>query len=111
SAAARAFEEAQARRTEATRALEDANASAAGFRLLAESMEHLAPEAEPDAVFDGDVETAQARYRKLNSALAEADAAVDQAGKRVRACADVLAQYATEKRFERLSSPVRQQII
>jgi hypothetical protein len=111
STAARAWEEAQARRAEAERASETANASATGFRLLAESMAHLAPEGEPEAVFDGDVEAAQARYRKLNTTLTDAESAVDQAEKRVRAAADALAQYATDKRFERLSSPVRQQII
>ena len=110
-AAARAWEEAQARRAEADHALETANSSVAGFRLLAESMAHLASGGEPDRVFDGDVEAAQARYRKLNSALTDADAAVDHAEKRVRAAADALAQYATDKRFEKLSSPVRQQII
>ncbi|HET6504566.1 MAG TPA: hypothetical protein VFG87_27775 [Amycolatopsis sp.] len=113
SSARRTGERAQAHRAEAERALESANAAAAGFRLLAESMEHLVPQGEPagSAVFDGDVESAQARYRKLNAALAAADSAVDEAEKRVRAAADALAQYATEKRFEKLSSPVRQQII
>jgi hypothetical protein len=111
SAAARAWEEAQARRAEAEHAAATATSSATGFRLLAESMAHLAPGSEPDAVFDGDVEAAQHRYRKLTSALADAEAAVDQAEKRVRAHSDALAQYATDKRFERLSSPVRQQII
>jgi chromosome segregation ATPase len=111
SAAARAWEEAQARRAEAERASETANASAAGFRLLAESMAHLTPDGEPETVFDGDVEAAQNRFRKLTSALADADAAVDQSEKRVRAHSDALAQYATDKRFEKLSSPVRQQII
>ncbi|NKQ53728.1 hypothetical protein HFP15_12640 [Amycolatopsis sp. K13G38] len=110
-AAARAWEEAQARRAEAEHALETANTSAAGFRLLAESMAHLVPDGEPDSVFDGDVEAAQARYRKLTTALADADAAVETAEKRVRSAADALAQYATEKRFEHLASPVRQQII
>lgn len=111
SAAARAWEEAQARRAEAERAADQANASAAGFRLLAESMAHLAPEGEPETVFDGDVDAAQHRYRRFTAALTEAEAAVDQAEKRVRAAADALAQYATDKRFESLSSPVRQQII
>ncbi|WP_158890028.1 hypothetical protein [Amycolatopsis anabasis] len=110
-AAARAWEQAQARRAEAEHVLDNANSSAAGFRMLAESLAHLAPEGEPESVFDGDVDAAQARHTKLNSALTAADAAVDQAEKRVRAAADALAQYATEKRFEKLSSPVRQQII
>jgi chromosome segregation ATPase len=109
--AARAWERAQARRAEAEQVLDAANTSAAGFRLLAESLAHLAPEGEAETAFDGDVETAQSRYAKLNSTLTEAEAAVDQAEKRVRAAADALAQYATEKRFEKLSSPVRQQII
>ncbi|UQS25551.1 hypothetical protein L1857_23415 [Amycolatopsis thermalba] len=111
SGAARALEEAQARRAEAERTLEAATASAAGFRMLAESMAHLAPEGEPESVFDGDVEAAQARYRKLNTTLTDAEAAVDAAEKRVRAAADALAQYATDKRFEKLASPVRQQIV
>ncbi|WP_236791227.1 hypothetical protein [Amycolatopsis sp. GM8] len=110
-AAARAWEEAQARRAEAERAAETANTSATGFRLLAESMAHLAPEGEPESVFDGDVDAAQGRYRKLTSTLTEAEAGVDQAEKRVRAAADALAHYATDKRFEKLTSPVRQQII
>lgn len=111
SAAARAWEEAQARRAEAEHASETATSSATGFRLLAESMAHLAPGGEPETVFDGDVEAAQNRYRKLTSALTEAEAAVEQAERRVRGQADALAQYATDKRFEQLSSPVRQQII
>nr|WP_208407899.1 hypothetical protein [Amycolatopsis granulosa] len=120
SAAARALEEAQARRAEAERALEVATASAAGFEMLAGSVAHLVPGGEPEgavgadsavSVFDGDVEAAQARYRKLNTTLTDAEAAVEGAEKRVRAAADALAQYATDKRFEKLSSPVRQQIV
>jgi hypothetical protein len=110
-AAARVWEQAQARRGEAEHVLESATSSAAGFRLLAESLAHLAPAGEPDSVFDGDVETAQSRIGRLNASLAEADAAVDSAEKRVRAHSDALAQYATDKRFEKLASPVRQQII
>jgi hypothetical protein len=109
--AARAWERSRARRAEAERAVESANAAAAGFRLLAESMAHLAPEGDADPVFDGDVEAAQARFRKLNAALAAAESGVDEAEKRVRAAADALAAYAADKRFERLSSPVRQQIV
>jgi hypothetical protein len=110
-AAARMWEEAQARRSEAQHALESANSSAAGFRLLAESLAHLVPDGEPDSIFDGAVDAAQARFSKLNASLAEAEAVVDQSEKRVRAAADGLAQYATEKRYEKLTSPVRQQII
>ncbi|MFD2416167.1 hypothetical protein [Amycolatopsis pigmentata] len=112
SAATRAWEEAQARRAEAERVLQSANTSAAGFRLLADSAVaggHDGDEQEPP--FDGDVETAQARYRKLATTLADADSAVEEAEKRVRAAADALAQYATGKRFEKLSSPVRRQIV
>ena len=36
---------------------------------------------------------------------------MDAGDRRVRAAADQLAQYATEKRFEKLSTPVRQQVI
>ncbi|WP_027940699.1 hypothetical protein [Amycolatopsis taiwanensis] len=111
-AAARAWERAQARRAEAERVLASANDSAAGFRLLAESLSHLTPDTTSDGpVFDGAVESAHERFRKLNATLAEADSAVEQAEKRVRAAADALAQYATERRFEKLSSPVRHQIV
>jgi hypothetical protein len=111
SAAMRKWEEAQTRRSEAEHVLESANSSAAGFRLLADSLAHLAPDGEPDWVFDADVESAQARFTKLNASLAESEGVVDQSEKRVRAAADALAQYATEKRYEKLTSPVRQQII
>ncbi|WAL63065.1 hypothetical protein ORV05_18675 [Amycolatopsis cynarae] len=111
SAAARACERAQARRAEAERAVESAKEAAAGFGMLAESLRHLAGETAGETVFDGAVEAAQARHRKLTAALADAETAVDHAEKRVRAAADALAQYATDKRFEKLSSPVRQQII
>jgi hypothetical protein len=110
-AAMRTWEEAQARRSEAEHVLESANSSAAGFRLLADSLAHLTPDGEPEWVFDGDVDTAQARFSKLNTTLAEAETVVDHSEKRVRAAADALAQYATEKRYEKLTSPVRQQII
>ncbi|MCU1687909.1 MAG: hypothetical protein JWQ81_8648 [Amycolatopsis sp.] len=110
-AAARVWEQTTARRSEAEHVLESANSSAAGFRLLAESLAHLAPEGEAESVFDGDVDTAQSRIGRLNASLADADAAVDTAEKRVRGHADALAQYATDKRFEKLTSPVRQQII
>jgi len=43
--------------------------------------------------------------------LGEAQEAADVGDRRVRAAADQLAQYATEKRFEKLSTPVRQQVI
>lgn len=112
--AARAWEEAQARRAEAERVLRSADACAAGFRLLADSATaggHVEDEDERVPAFDGDVEAAQARYRTLTTTLAGAESAVEDAEKRVRAAADALAQYATGKRFEKLSSPVRRQIV
>ncbi|GAA1976275.1 hypothetical protein [Amycolatopsis minnesotensis] len=113
STAARAWEQAQAKRGEAEHALDYATTSASGFRVLAESMAHLVADDDDDDrnPFDGDVDSAQSRHSRLASTLTEADAAVDKAEKRVRAAADALAQYATEKQFEKLSSPVRQQII
>ncbi|TQI93883.1 hypothetical protein [Amycolatopsis cihanbeyliensis] len=111
--AARAWEKAQARRAEAEYVLENAQSSASGFRVLSESLAHLVPKGEDEAVevFDGDVDAAQDRHSKLNSELSSAEEALDTAESRVRAAADALAQYATEKRFEHLASPVRQQII
>ncbi|SFB21439.1 hypothetical protein SAMN05216266_106172 [Amycolatopsis marina] len=110
-AAARALERAQTQRSEAEYVLEVATSSAAGFAMLAEAVSHLAGGSEQSDVFDGDLDTARSRHSSLNEALKTAEAAVDQAQARVRAAADALAQYATEKRFEQLTSPVRQQII
>ncbi|SDY37492.1 hypothetical protein SAMN05421504_105341 [Amycolatopsis xylanica] len=109
--AARVWEEAQARRSEAEHVLDSATSSAAGFKMLAESLAHLLTDDEPESVFDGDVETAQAKYSRLNTSLADAMRVVEEAERRVRSAADNLAQYATDKRFEKLASPVRQQII
>ena len=109
SAAARKWEELQERRAAAEATLEGARNSASGFGVLAESMAHLATE--EAAAYDGDVETARARHAKLNASRSDAQEAADAGERRVRAAADQLAQYATEKRFEKLSTPVRQQVI
>ncbi|WP_326833953.1 hypothetical protein VSH64_03305 [Amycolatopsis rhabdoformis] len=110
SAAARTWEELQERRAAAEATLESAKASASGFGLLGESLSHLMPE-EPAPAYDGDVESARARHSQLNTVLTSAQEAADAGDRRVRAAADQLAQYATEKRFEKLSTPVRQQVI
>jgi hypothetical protein len=62
-------------------------------------------------VYDGDVDSARAKHTQLNAVLSEAQEAADTGDRRVREAADQLAQYATEKRFEKLSTPVRQQVI
>ncbi|MFF0144310.1 hypothetical protein ATK36_0188 [Amycolatopsis sulphurea] len=110
SAAARQWEELQERRAAAEGTLDSAKASASGFGLLAESLAHLRPD-EPAAAYEGDVEAARAKHTRLNAVLNEAQAAADAGDKRVRSAADQLAQYATEKRFEKLSTPVRQQVV
>ncbi|PKV90310.1 chromosome segregation ATPase [Amycolatopsis echigonensis] len=110
SAAARKWEELQERRAAAEATLEAGKASASGFGLLSESLAHLRSE-EPADPYDGDVESARTRYNQLNTVLNDAQAAADSGDRRVRAAADQLAQYATEKRFEKLSTPVRQQVI
>ncbi|MFC9251978.1 coiled-coil domain-containing protein [Amycolatopsis thailandensis] len=111
SAAARKWEELQERRAAAEATLESAKTSASGFGLLAESMAHLLSKDDDEVAFDGDVESARAKHSRLNSALTEAQDAADAGDRRVRAAADQLAQYATDKRFEKLSTPVRQQVI
>ncbi|MFE3175689.1 hypothetical protein ACFXPA_30635 [Amycolatopsis sp. NPDC059090] len=110
SAAARKWEELQERRAAADATLDAAKASASGFGLLSESLAHLRSEDPADA-YDGDVESARTRYNQLNTVLNDAQSAADSGDRRVRAAADQLAQYATEKRFEKLSTPVRQQVI
>jgi hypothetical protein len=110
SAAARKWEELQERRAAAEATLDSAKASASGFALLAESLAHLLPEDAVEA-YDGDVDAASAKYTQLNTVLSEAQEAADTGDRRVREAADQLAQYATEKRFEKLSTPVRQQVI
>ncbi|RZQ65676.1 hypothetical protein [Amycolatopsis suaedae] len=108
SAAARSWEELKERHAEAKRALEQASRSASGFGMLAEAM----PEGDATAgAFDGGLDQARARYNALTTALETAQQAVDTAEKRVRSAADALAQYATEKRFEKLDTPVRQQVV
>ncbi|MEV5713781.1 hypothetical protein AB0L41_07785 [Amycolatopsis mediterranei] len=110
SAAARKWEELQERRAAAEATLESARTSASGFALLAESMGHLVTDADA-AAYDGDVDTARAQHARLNATFNQAQEAADAGDRRVRAAADQLAQYATEKRFEKLSTPVRQQVI
>ncbi|WP_328608146.1 hypothetical protein OG943_03195 [Amycolatopsis sp. NBC_00345] len=110
SAAARKWEELQERRAAAEATLDSAKASASGFALLAESLAHLLPE-DAVAAYDGDVDAARAKHTQLNTVLSEAQEAADTGDRRVREAADQLAQYATEKRFEKLSTPVRQQVI
>ncbi len=114
SSAARKWEELQERRAEAEATLESARTSASGFGLLAESMAHLLSRSDTvdtAAAFDGDVESARAKHSRLNTSLTEAQDSADAGDRRVRAAADQLAQYATDKRFEKLSTPVRQQVI
>ncbi|WP_318307357.1 hypothetical protein [Amycolatopsis solani] len=110
SAAARKWEELQERRAAAEATLESARSSASGFSLLAESMAHLVTDTDAVA-YDGDVDTARAQHTRLNATFTDAQDAADAGDRRVRAAADQLAQYATEKRFEKLSTPVRQQVI
>ncbi|TKG70402.1 hypothetical protein [Prauserella endophytica] len=111
SAAARKWEELREQRAAAQASLDSARHSASGFRLLAESLAPYLPSGEPDQVYDADVDTARARYGELSASLARAQETVDESERRVRAAADTLAQYATEKRFEKLTTPVRQQVI
>ncbi|MBK1788179.1 hypothetical protein [Prauserella cavernicola] len=111
SAAARTWEELKEQRGAAQASLDSARQSASGFGLLAESLAPYAPPGEADQVYDADVETARSRHGELSSTLARAQETVDEAEKRVRAASDTLAQYATEKRFEKLTTPVRQQVI
>ncbi|PXY19155.1 hypothetical protein [Prauserella muralis] len=111
SVAARKWEELREQRAAAQATLESARHSASGFRLLAESLAPYVPSGEAGRVYDGDVETARTRCGELSSTLTTAQEAVAEAEKRVRAAADALAQYATEKRFEQLTTPVRQQVI
>ncbi|MCR3723001.1 MULTISPECIES: hypothetical protein [Prauserella salsuginis group] len=111
SAAAREWEELQQRHAAAQASLDAAKQSASGFRLLAESLAAYVPAGEPARAFDGDVEEAQARATELTGRLTSAQQQVDEAAARVRAAADTLAQYATEKRFEQLDTPVRQQVV
>ncbi|PRX46049.1 hypothetical protein B0I33_108196 [Prauserella shujinwangii] len=111
SAATRTWEELRERRAAAQATLDSARTSASGFTLLAESLAPHVPSAEPDRVFDGDLESARARHGELTAALSRAQEAVDSAEKRVRAAADALAQYATDTRFEKLTTPVRQQVV
>ncbi|MPY76906.1 MAG: hypothetical protein GEV04_00120 [Actinophytocola sp.] len=113
SSAAREAEELQAARAEAEHALQTAEAAATGFGMLAESLTavaegHTGEDVTPD---DGDVETARERAQTLTSKLSTAQAAVTDAEKKVRGYVDELVQYAAEKRFEELGSPVRRQII
>ncbi|MEV0072865.1 hypothetical protein [Amycolatopsis sp. NPDC050768] len=110
SAAARTWEELQERRAAAEATLDAAKASASGFGLLGESLAHLLPE-DPAEAYDGDVESARTKHSQLNTVLTTAQEAADAGDRRVRAATDQLAQYATEKRFEKLSTPVRQQVI
>ncbi|MFI5608084.1 hypothetical protein [Amycolatopsis sp. NPDC051903] len=111
SAAARKWEELQERRAAAEATLDAAKASASGFGLLGESLAHLLTEDANAEAYDGDVESARAKHAQLNAVLSNAQESADTGDRRVRAAADQLAQYATEKRFEKLSTPVRQQVI
>jgi hypothetical protein len=113
SAAARKWEELQERRAAAEATLESARNSASGFGLLADSLAHLVTGDETGTVaaYDADVDTARAQHTRLNATLSEAQESADAGDRRVRAAADQLAQYATEKRFEKLTTPVRQQVI
>ncbi len=110
SAAARKWEELQERRAAAEATLDSARNSASGFGMLADSLAHLVTDTE-SAAYDGDVDTARAQHTRLNATLTDAQEAADSGDRRVRAAADQLAQYATEKRFEKLSTPVRQQVV
>ncbi|MDT8913965.1 hypothetical protein [Amycolatopsis sp. PS_44_ISF1] len=110
SAAARKWEELQERRAAAESTLDSAKASASGFALLTDSLAHLRPEDAVEA-YDGDVDAARVKHTQLNTVLGEAQEAADAGDRRVREAADQMAQYATEKRFEKLSTPVRQQVI
>lgn len=111
SAVSREWEELRQRHTSAQASLDAAKQSASGFRLLAESLAAHVPSGQPVRAFDGDVEQAQARVTELTGRLTSAQQQVDEAATRVRAAADTLAQYATEKRFEKLDTPVRHQVV
>ncbi|TCP46237.1 hypothetical protein EV191_11434 [Tamaricihabitans halophyticus] len=109
--AARKWDDAQQVHARAQRSTETAKNTSAGFGFLVTSMGSLVPAEATERVFDGDLDAAQAKHSSLDAALNTAVRAVEQAEARVRAAADALAQYATDKRFEKLTSPVRQQVI
>ncbi|MBA0125956.1 hypothetical protein H0B56_10420 [Haloechinothrix sp. YIM 98757] len=115
-AAARELEDLQQKLTEAEDVLDDAESAAAGFAMLGDSMAPIVgagagERTDEVEAYDGDIESARSRWSVLNSALAAADEAVAEADRRVRGQADALVEYAAEERFEKLSSPVRRQIV
>ena len=85
----------------------------ADFAAVRESLSAIvppAPDREADAFRDA-VDAARAQRDEVRETLTEAARLLEDATKEVRRTADLLAQHATNERFEKVAAPVRRQMI
>jgi hypothetical protein len=114
-------EEARRAREDVDRLVAGTREAAQGFNGVLESLHGIAPDASdgapdgpPDgivAMFDGDVTQARDRRTDIRTNLSDAQALLNSAAREVRQAADELVHYATDQRFDEVSSPVRRQMI
>ena len=85
----------------------------ADFAAVRESLSAIVPPA-PDreaGAFRDAVDAARAQRDEVRETLTEAARLLEDATKEVRRTADLLAQHATNERFEKVAAPVRRQMI
>jgi hypothetical protein len=91
----------------------DATTKTAGeFESLYDSVNGLAVAGEDDEPsFNGDIASARERRARIRNSVSEAKAMLDGAQGDVRRLSSTLGQYAVSQCFEKVESPVRQQMI
>jgi len=109
-AAERAALATETRREAAEAEVRAVEVSSDGFVRLVDGLDDVPGGGEADA-FDGDVNTASARWVAARARLREATAAREAIDSEVRRAADDVAHHAQEARFGNVTSPVRRHIL
>lgn len=111
--ARKSLEDLQAGKEILTRQMDAAKRSAEEFAAVRESLLGIvAPESSRETgAFAGTVDAARVRRDQVRETVSEAVRLLGEATTEVRRTADLLAQHATDERYEKLTTPVRRQMI
>lgn len=108
-----ALEEVQHRKSALTDELAGAKQAISGFSAIRESLAGIVPILDPESAepFSGVVEAARARRDRVRETSNEAARLLTGATDQVRRAADQLANHTSDERYEKVTSPVRRQMM
>jgi hypothetical protein len=108
-----AHEKVKAKRETLEQRIADTRETVRAFAALLESLADVTPPTidEDTIAFPDTVDDARTRRNDVRQTLTEAEKLLAESATKVRSAADSLAQYAVDPRFDKVSSPVRRQII